>query len=88
MRPVGRLDASFHDAQPVWLLRHAQAARQGLESCTSCHSQKDCLQCHSQLGAFGINPHGPDFDAARVQKRNPLICFACHVSDPLKKGTQ
>jgi hypothetical protein len=88
MRAEGRLDPGFHDAQPLWLLRHAQAARQGLESCTSCHTQKDCLQCHSQLGAFGVNPHGPDFDAARVQKRNPLICFACHVSDPLKKGTQ
>jgi len=85
---VGRLDPGFHDAQPLWLLRHAQAARQELESCTSCHTQRDCLQCHSQLGAFGVNPHGPNFDAARVQRRNPLICFACHVSDPLKKGTQ
>lgn len=88
MGAEGRLDPGFHDAQPIWLLRHAQAARQELESCTSCHTQKDCLQCHSQLGAFGVNPHGPNFDAARVQKRNPLICFACHVSDPLKKGTQ
>ena len=88
MKPVGRLDPGFHDAQPVWLLRHAQAARQELESCTSCHNQKDCLQCHSQLGAFGVNPHGSSFDAARAQRRNPLICFACHVSDPLKKGTQ
>ncbi|NJD09584.1 MAG: hypothetical protein FIB01_03755 [Gemmatimonadetes bacterium] len=88
MRTEGRLEGGFHDAQPVWLLRHAQAARQGLESCTSCHTQKDCLQCHSQLGSFGINPHGPNFDAARAQKRNPLICLACHVSDPLKKGTR
>jgi hypothetical protein len=88
MGAQGRLDPGFHDAQPLWLLRHAQAARQGLESCTSCHTQRDCMQCHSQLGAFGVNPHGPDFDAARVQKRNPLICLACHVSDPLKKGTQ
>ncbi|HSJ15445.1 MAG TPA: cytochrome c3 family protein, partial [Longimicrobiales bacterium] len=38
----GRLDPGFHDAQPLWLLRHAQAARQGLESCTSCHTQRDC----------------------------------------------
>jgi hypothetical protein len=83
----GRLDPGFHDAQPLWLLRHAQAARQGLESCTSCHTQRDCMQCHSELGAFGVNPHGPDFDAARLQKRNPLICLACHLSDPLERGT-
>lgn len=82
-----RLGSGFHDAEPVWLLRHAQAARQGLESCTSCHTQRDCMQCHSEIGAFGVNPHGPNFDARRVQKRNPLICFACHVTDPLKKGT-
>lgn len=80
-----RLGQGFHDAEPVWLLRHAQAARQGLESCTSCHTQRDCMQCHSTIGAFGVNPHGPDFDARRVQKRNPLICFACHVSDPLRR---
>jgi hypothetical protein len=84
MRTEGRLDPGFHDAEPLWLLRHARAARQGLESCTSCHNQRDCLQCHSTLGAFQVSPHGPDFDARRAQKRNPTICFACHTSDPLK----
>lgn len=83
----GRLDPGFHDGQPLWLLRHAQAARQGLESCTSCHTQRDCLQCHSELGAFRVNPHGPNFDAARLYKRNPLVCLACHISDPLARGT-
>jgi hypothetical protein len=81
-----RLRGSFHDAEPLWLLRHARAARQGLESCTACHSQRDCLQCHSQLGVFGVNPHGDGFDARRAQRRNGVICFACHLSDPLGGG--
>jgi hypothetical protein len=80
---TGRLRSAFHDAEPLWLLRHARAARQGLESCTACHSQRDCLQCHSQLGAFRINPHGDGFDARRAAQRNAVICFACHIADPL-----
>lgn len=79
----GRLGQGFHDAEPVWLLRHGQAARQTLESCTTCHAQRDCLQCHSQLGAFRVNPHRADFDARRAQKRNPTVCYNCHLSDPL-----
>ncbi|HSJ08259.1 MAG TPA: hypothetical protein VK928_00055 [Longimicrobiales bacterium] len=82
----GRLNPGYHDAEPLWLLRHARAARQGLESCTACHTQKDCMQCHSELGAFKMSPHGPNFDARRAQKRNPLICFACHTTDPLARG--
>lgn len=87
MDAVGRLNPGFHDAEPLWLLRHARAARQGLESCTSCHTQRDCMQCHSQIGAFQVSPHGPNFDARRAHRRNPVICFACHVDDPLRGGS-
>jgi hypothetical protein len=80
---TGRLGPGYHDAEPVWLLRHGQAARQTLESCTSCHTQRDCMQCHSQLGAFRVSPHGPNFDARRAQRANPQICRACHLGDPL-----
>lgn len=83
MDAVGRLGPGFHDAEPLWLLRHARAARQGLESCTTCHTQRDCMQCHSQVGAFQVNPHGPNFDARRAYSRNPVICSACHVGDPI-----
>lgn len=83
MQAEGRLGPGFHDAEPLWLLRHARAARQGLESCTTCHTQRDCMQCHSQLGSFQISPHGPGFDARRAYSRNPVICSACHVGDPL-----
>jgi hypothetical protein len=82
----GRLTVGYHDAEPVWLLRHGQAARQSLETCQSCHKQQECLQCHSQTGSFQVNPHGPDFDARRVQERNPAVCFACHLTDPLNPG--
>lgn len=74
---------TFHDGQPLWVLRHGQAARQGLESCASCHRQRDCLRCHSTVGAFQVNPHGAGFDAERFAERNREICFACHLNDPL-----
>jgi hypothetical protein len=79
----GRLGPGYHDAEPLWLLRHGQGARQGLEQCASCHTQRDCLQCHSQLGAFKVSPHGPDFDPVQAQERNPWICLACHIRPPL-----
>jgi hypothetical protein len=82
----GRLRAGFHDAEPVWLLRHGQAARQSLENCASCHAQNDCVGCHSQLGAFKVNPHGPAFEARRAWERNPGICLACHVGSPFGGG--
>lgn len=79
----GRLRPGFHDAEPLWLLRHGQAARQGLESCTSCHRQNECMQCHSVLGAFKVSPHGAGFNARRAQQRNAAVCLVCHVTDPL-----
>ena len=78
----GRNLAAFHTGQPLWLLQHGQAARQSLESCVSCHQQRDCMRCHSTLG-WGVNPHGPGFDARRMQSKNRLVCLECHVSDPL-----
>jgi hypothetical protein len=77
---VGRLGPGFHDAEPLWLLRHGTPARRVLESCTTCHRQRDCLQCHSTLGAFRVNPHGPGFDPQATEKKNPIICKACHVA--------
>lgn len=85
MRTVGRLQPGFHDAQPFWLLNHGKPARQGLESCASCHKQTDCMQCHSQLGSFQISPHGPGFEPNRVQSKNARICSACHLGDPLAR---
>ena len=70
--------ANFHDAKGAFLLGHGQAARQSLESCVSCHAERDCLTCHSAQGGRGFNPHGPGFDAARLRQRNSQMCAACH----------
>lgn len=74
----GRIDTGFHNRKPTWVLGHGQAARQGLESCTTCHQQRDCLECHSALGGRRVNPHGPDFDAERLRSKNPAMCLRCH----------
>lgn len=83
----GRLGPGYHEGGATWLLRHPQAARQNLESCTSCHKQRDCTQCHGVLGAFKVNPHSPGFDAQRAWERSPRTCYACHIKNPLIGGT-
>lgn len=70
--------AGFHDAKQFFILGHGPAARQNLESCVTCHTERDCLICHSALGGRRFNPHGPDFDAERLRRRNPEMCSACH----------
>jgi hypothetical protein len=72
---AGRAD--FHDAKRFFAAGHGDAARQSLESCASCHAERDCMACHSaQTRRF--NPHGPGFDAERLRKRNSQMCSACH----------
>lgn len=74
----GTLQGGFHDAKRGFLLAHGPAARQSLESCVSCHAERDCLTCHASLGGRRFNPHGPGFDAERLRARNPTMCTACH----------
>ncbi len=81
---TGGVRGTAHTAQPLWLLQHGQAARQGLSSCTACHQQRDCLRCHSSLGLH-VNPHGPDFNAEAMGSRNMQMCLVCHLTNPLKK---
>jgi len=72
------LGSGYHDANRFFLAGHGVAARQSLETCTSCHVERDCLTCHSALGGRRFDPHGPGFDAARLLKKNPEVCTACH----------
>ncbi len=74
----GPLGAGYHDASPFFTAGHGQAARQSLETCTGCHVERDCLRCHSAVGGRRFNPHGPGFDAARMRRKNPEMCTACH----------
>jgi len=73
---------SYHDANPLWLLSHGNAARQGLDNCASCHQQSDCPRCHSAKTGWHVNPHGPDFDPERLGTRSLLLCSRCRFSDP------
>jgi hypothetical protein len=73
---------AFHNRQPLWLLQHGQGARQNLESCTTCHTQSNCLRCHSEKAGWGVSPHGPSFNAKREHARNPVTCARCHWGRP------
>jgi len=77
-RAVLGAKANYHDAKGTFLLGHGQAARQSLESCVSCHAERDCLTCHSAQGGRRFNPHGPGFDANRLRSRNSQMCGVCH----------
>ncbi|MDH3457277.1 MAG: hypothetical protein OER90_10595 [Gemmatimonadota bacterium] len=71
---------NYHDGQPAFLSGHAQMARQNLESCVSCHVERDCLRCHTR-----INPHGSGFNAETMREKNAQMCAVCHgssVPDP------
>ncbi|HET8712360.1 MAG TPA: hypothetical protein VFM23_01605 [Gemmatimonadales bacterium] len=72
------LRAGYHDARRFFLAGHGQAARQGLESCASCHAERDCLTCHSSIGGRRFNPHGPGFNAERMRRKNFEVCTVCH----------
>jgi hypothetical protein len=74
----GRLQQGYHDATGVFLLNHGTAARQNIENCVACHSERDCLACHSAQAGRHFNPHGPGFDPDRLRHRNPQTCAACH----------
>lgn len=75
------VNSSFHDGQTAFGVGHGSAARMNLETCASCHVERDCLACHSSVGGRGIDPHGPDFDAETLRRANPQMCTACHGTE-------
>jgi hypothetical protein len=76
----GAAGVAYHDNESFWILSHAPAARQDLESCVSCHQQTDCLRCHSAQAGLGVSPHGPDFQGSSISERNKAMCRLCHIS--------
>jgi len=74
----GPLEPGYHDANTFFIAGHGGAARQSLETCVTCHTERDCLQCHSAVAGRHFNPHGPGFNAAVLLKKNPQMCTACH----------
>jgi hypothetical protein len=81
----GRMNAAFHTGKANWVLSHGQAARTGMESCTSCHRQADCIRCHSAAGGWGVNPHGSGYQAGTRASSNAASCRWCHIG-PLPRG--
>ncbi|MES2306268.1 MAG: cytochrome c3 family protein [Gemmatimonadota bacterium] len=80
--------SGYHDNNRQFFLGHGKAARQGLESCVSCHVERDCLTCHSVVGGRGFNPHGPGFNAELMLRKNPQLCTACHgTAIPRRRAT-
>ncbi|MGW8265197.1 MAG: hypothetical protein ACWGSQ_02450 [Longimicrobiales bacterium] len=77
---AGEIGGVYHNDQTLWILSHAPAARQDLESCVSCHQQTDCLRCHSAQSGLGVSPHGPDFNGSSISERNQAMCTLCHIS--------
>jgi len=75
----GRQNGGYHDGVSNWLQQHGAAARQGMESCTTCHQQTSCLACHSAKQGWRVNPHGPDFDPTRAADRSTQSCAICHT---------
>ncbi len=75
----GRQNGGYHDGVANWLQQHGVAARQGMDSCVSCHQQTECLACHSAKQGWRINPHGPDFDPERAADRSTQSCGICHT---------
>lgn len=80
--------AGYHDGNRQFSLGHGHAARQSLESCVSCHVERDCLTCHSVVKGRSFNPHGPGFNPGQMLKKNPQLCTACHgLSIPTRRAT-
>ncbi len=75
----GRQNGGYHDGVANWLQQHGVAARQGMDSCVSCHQQTECLACHSAKQGWRVNPHGPDFDPERAADRSTQSCGICHT---------
>jgi len=84
LSPARSRGNGYHDAQPLWILNHGNAARQGLDACVACHEQPDCLRCHSARTGWSINPHGPDFDPGALRDASLVMCSVCHSLEFLR----
>jgi hypothetical protein len=85
-RPTG---ARFHPPPATWTYaprgadHHAWEAERNLNTCVSCHAERDCATCHATkgvAGGAGVNPHPSGFSDRCSQPfaRNPRPCLVCH----------
>jgi hypothetical protein len=86
--PTGVRDsARFHPPKLVWSdvpvtpQHHKFQAERNLNTCVSCHTERDCVTCHGGNGiGGGFNPHRANFmSGCGLQfRRNPRPCLVCH----------
>ena len=85
---AARAPARFHPPPEVWVSspvttrHHGVEARRSLQSCVSCHSERDCVTCHATAGrgGGGFSPHPPGFLArcGALLRASERPCQACH----------
>lgn len=75
----------YHPPPALWSrgpVLHAREAERSLQSCITCHAERDCVDCHGSksAGFVGFSPHPAGFvqDCARLYARDPRPCMACH----------
>ncbi len=82
--PDVRSPSRYHPPPSVWLrgpVLHGREARRSMTTCTSCHTENDCVGCHGVSGiGSGISPHPPGFRAncGRLLRSNDRACRSCH----------
>lgn len=82
--PVVRATGRFHPPEDVWSrgpVQHAIEARRSMNTCVSCHAERDCVACHGARGiGGGLSPHAPGFAAqcGAMLRDNPRACRTCH----------
>lgn len=85
--PLARATTRFHPPESVWVRggaggAHAREARRSLESCASCHAERDCIVCHGGLGIGPgtSSPHPPSFRTrcGDLLRANARACVSCH----------
>ncbi|MDB4928685.1 MAG: Cytochrome c family protein, partial [Myxococcaceae bacterium] len=83
-RAFGRFHppAAVWTSAPVTLRHHGAEARRAMRTCTSCHSEQDCVACHATLGrgGGGFSPHPPSFLArcGALLRASERPCALCH----------
>jgi hypothetical protein len=79
--PVVRATDRYHPPAAAWERAHGLEAKRSLQSCVSCHAERDCVSCHGALGiGGGVSPHPPGFAArcASLLAANSRACVTCH----------
>jgi hypothetical protein len=82
-----RMNGRFHPPKDIWSNaprrpgHHSFEAERNLNTCVSCHVERDCVVCHGGQGiGGGFNPHRAGFagGCSTQMRRNPRPCFVCH----------